>query len=84
MSTITASGFEKRIAEYALEHDVPLRRRQVQRMSIQVIRRIERMTDLDRERLVMHSDPVPCEALHHILGRTPCRRCGKPPAKELS
>lgn len=78
-TTITASGFEKRIAEYALDHDVPLRRRQVQRMAIQVVRRIERMTDIDRERLVMHSDIVPCEALHHILGSTTCRRCGRSP-----
>ncbi|MGJ9405294.1 hypothetical protein ACHABQ_03080 [Nesterenkonia aurantiaca] len=77
--TITASGYEKRIAEFVWEHGVVMRRRAIQRMSIQIVRRIERMSDTDRERLVMHSDPVPCEALHHILGSTPCKRCGQAP-----
>lgn len=81
MSTITASGFEKRISEYAFDHGVEMPRRLVQRISIQIVRRLERMSDLDRERLVMHSDPVPCEALHHILGSTTCRQCGKTPRR---
>ena len=79
-TTINVTGFERRIAEYAYDHGIELKRGKVQRLANRVRCRIERMTDLDRERLVMHSDPVPCEALHHILGRTPCKRCGRLPA----
>lgn len=79
MSEITTTGFEKRIAEYALDHGIDIRRGKVQRLAHRIKGRLERMTDLDKERLVMHSDPVPCEAMHHILGSTPCRRCGRLP-----
>ena len=75
MPTITASAVEKQIAAYAFEHGVELRRRQIQRMAIQRVRRIERMTDAERERLIMHRDPVPCEALHHLIS-SECRTCG--------
>lgn len=77
MSGITTTGFKNRILDYAADHDIAFPDSKARRMANEIKRRLERMSDLDRERLVMHSDPVPCEALHHILGSTPCRRCGK-------
>ena len=79
MSTITTTGFKNRILDYTTEHGIVFPESKARRMANEIKRRIERMTDLDRARLVMHSDPVPCEVLHHILGSTPCRRCGQQP-----
>lgn len=83
MSTINVTGFERRILDFAFDHGIEIRRGKVQRLANRLKCRLERMADLDKERLVMHPDPVPCEALHHILGRTPCKRCGQAP-KELT
>lgn len=81
MSTVTATGFKHRILEFAAEHELHhIDDSKARRMANGLKRRIERMTDLDRERLVMHKDPVPCEVLHHMLGNTACRRCGREPA----
>lgn len=83
MSTITTTGFKNKILDYTAEHGIRFPEAKARRMGNEIKRRIERMSDLERERLVMHSDPVPCEALHHILGKTPCLRCGEAP-KELT
>ncbi|PRZ15182.1 hypothetical protein [Nesterenkonia sandarakina] len=79
MSTITRTGFEKAALGTAHSMGIMISRSQQKRVGRECVRRISRMTDLEKERLVMHSDPVPCEALHHLLGTTPCQRCGQAP-----
>lgn len=83
MSTITRTGFENAALTTATSMGIRISRSQQKRVGRECVRRIERMTDTERERLVMHSDPVPCEALHHLLGSTPCKVCGQAP-KELT
>lgn len=77
MSTISITGFENRIAEYALDHGIDIKKGKRQRLANRLRCRLERMTDLDRERLVMHSDPVVTEVLHHMFGTATCRQCGQ-------
>lgn len=79
MSTLTTTGFKNTILQYTADHGIAFPESKARRMGNEIKRRFERMSDLDRERLIMHSDPVPCEVLHHILGSTPCRRCGRSP-----
>lgn len=83
MSTTTITSIENEISQFVTDHGLDIRRGKVQRLAHRLKCRQERMADLNKERLVMHSDPVPCEALHHILGNTPCLRCGQAP-KELT
>lgn len=83
MPTLTITSIENEITQFVSDHGLDIRRGKVQRLANRLKCRQERMADLNKERLVMHSDVVPCEALHHILGTTPCRRCGQAP-RELT
>ena len=82
MPTITRTGFERAALHTAYDMGIYISRSQQKRIGRECARRLERMTDLDKERLLVHSDPVPCEVLHHMLGSSVCRRCGMDPTLE--
>ena len=70
MPTLTITSIENEITQFVSDHGLDIRRGKVQRLA-------------NRLKCRQHSDVVPCEALHHILGTTPCRRCGQAP-RELT
>lgn len=63
---MTVSGYEKRIAEYALEHGHAISRSKVQRLALRIWKRGERMHDETLERIFAHADPTPKEAFRNI------------------
>lgn len=77
--TITRTGFENAALSKAFDLGILISRSQQKRIGRECARRLERMSDEDRARLLNHSDPVPCEAFHHLLGSTICRQCGMDP-----
>ena len=66
MPIYTATGYEKRITEYASTHGHELSRSKAQRLAMKLCKRQARMTDLDLERILTHSDPTPKEAFRNI------------------
>lgn len=79
MPETTLTACEKQVLESAESAGVEISRSQQKRIARERFRQMQRRADVSKERLVMHSDPTPCEALHHLLGRSPCRRCGHMP-----
>lgn len=63
---MSTTGYEKRITTYAAEHGHQISRSKAQRMAHQLCKRQARMTDLDLERILTHSDPTPREAIRNI------------------
>jgi hypothetical protein len=63
---ISTTGYEKRIREYADTHGHDIGRSKVQRLALRLCKRQARMTDLDLERIFVHSDPTPKEAFRNI------------------
>jgi len=62
----TATGYEKRITEYAAAHGHEIGRSKAQRLALKLCKRQARMTDLDLERIFCHNDPTPREAFRNI------------------
>lgn len=63
---MTATGYEKRITEYATTHGHEIGRGKVQRLALRLCKRQVRMSDLELERILTHSDPTPKEAFRNI------------------
>lgn len=63
---ITTTGYEKRIREYADTHGHDIGKGKVQRLALRLCKRQTRMTDLDLERILSHSDPTPRDAIRNI------------------
>ena len=63
---MTATGYEKRITEYAAANGHEIGRSKAQRLAIKLCKRQARMTDLDLERIFAHSDPTPKLAFRNI------------------
>lgn len=63
---ITTTGYEKRIREYADTHGHDIGKGKVQRLALRLCKRQARMTDLDLERILTHSDPTPRDAIRNI------------------
>ena len=62
----TTTGYEKRITEYAATHGHELSRSKAQRLAMKLCKRQAKMTDLDLERILTHSDPTPKQAIRNI------------------
>jgi len=63
---MTTTAYEKRITTYAAEHGHDISRSKAQRLALKLCKRQARMLDCDLERIFMHSDPVPKEAIRNI------------------
>lgn len=63
---MTTTGYEKRIREYAEAHGHEIGRSKAQRLASRLCKRQARMTDLDLERILTHSDPTPKQAIRNI------------------
>jgi len=63
---MTTTGYEKCITEYASTHGHEISRSKVQRLALRLCKRQARMTDLDLERILTHSDPTPRDAIRNI------------------
>ncbi|AJT42392.1 hypothetical protein [Psychromicrobium lacuslunae] len=62
----TATGYERRLLEYAAEHFLVLGRSKARRLAIKLCKRQARMMDLDLERIFAHADPTPQQAFRNI------------------
>lgn len=78
MSTFTATGYRDRILTYAADHGYSVGKSKAMRMAVGLAKRQARMTDLDLENLLAHSDPTPRQAIRNIAdtGGEPARRLG--------
>ncbi|MFH5879795.1 hypothetical protein [Arthrobacter sp. NA-172] len=63
---MTTTGYEKRILEYAEVHGHEVGRSKAQRLASKLCKRQARMTDLDLERILTHSDPTPRQAFRNM------------------
>lgn len=62
----TITGYENRIHGYAALHMIPVSRRMTKRLAYELHKRGARMRDTDLERVFMHADPTPREAIRNI------------------
>ena len=62
----TATMIRDHILEYAAEHGHTIGKSKATRLAIGLHKRQARMTDLELERIFMHSDPTPREAIRNI------------------
>lgn len=63
---MTTTGYEKRITEYAAANGHEIGRSKAQRLALKLCKRQARMTDLELERILTHSDPTPKQAFRNI------------------
>ncbi|WP_019148825.1 hypothetical protein [Timonella senegalensis] len=66
MSTMTLTGYENRVNEYALATGRPIKASAVKAIAKKLHARQARMSDLDLERVFMHSDATPPQAFKNI------------------
>jgi hypothetical protein len=66
MSEITATGYRDRILGYAAEHGHEVGTSKAMRLAVKLCKRQARMTDLELERILTHSDPTPRDAIRNI------------------
>lgn len=64
--SMSTTGYEKRIREYAAAHGHEIGRSKAQRLASRLCKRQARMTDLDLERILTHYDPTPKQAIRNI------------------
>lgn len=69
MSEFTASGYRDRILGYAAANGHKVGTSKAMRLAVKLCKRQARMTDLDIERILTHSDPTPKQALRNIEQR---------------
>lgn len=62
----TITGYENRIREYTTERLIPIGRGRVKTLAHRLAKRQARMLDEDLERILMHADPTPLEAIRNI------------------
>lgn len=63
---MSTTGYEKRITEYAAANGHEIGRSKAQRLALKLCKRQARMTDLELERILTHSDPTPKQAFRNI------------------
>lgn len=66
MSNFTATGYRDRILSYATDHGHEIGTSKAMRLAVKLCKRQARMTDLDLERILTHSDPTPKQAIRNI------------------
>lgn len=66
MPEFTLTGYENRIKSYAAEHAITVTKGKVKTLAFSLCKRQARMTDLDLERILTHSDPTPRDAIRNI------------------
>jgi hypothetical protein len=66
MSFFTATGYRDRILTYAAEHGHQVGPSKAMRLAVKLCKRQVRMTDLELERILTHSDPTPTQAFRNI------------------
>jgi hypothetical protein len=74
MSEITATGYRDRILGYAAEHGHEVGTSKAMRLAVKLCKRQARMTDLDLERILTHSDPTPRDAIRNIEREVQCKQ----------
>lgn len=62
----TQTAYEKRITEYTQANLIRITRSKAQRLAMKLHKRQARMWDEDLERIFMHSDPTPKQAIRNI------------------
>lgn len=66
MSEFTATGYRDRILGYAADNGHEIGTSKAMRLAVKLCKRQVRMTDLEIERILTHSDPTPREAFKNI------------------
>lgn len=66
MSEATLTGYKRRIRNYATEHHYEVSDSKISRLALKLAKRQARMLDEDLERILMHADPTPAEAIRNI------------------
>jgi len=66
MSEISATGYRDRILGYAADHGHEIGTSKAMRLAVKLCKRQARMTDLDLERIFVHSDPTPKQAFRNM------------------
>lgn len=66
MSEFTATGYRDRILGYAADNGHEIGTSKAMRLAVKLCKRQVRMTDLELERILTHSDPTPREAFKSI------------------
>jgi uncharacterized protein YpiB (UPF0302 family) len=74
MPTITS--YENQIKKFRARRGIDISRGQVKTVAYAFYKRMARMTDLDLERIFMHTDVTAHEAIHHAEGSGYCSYCG--------
>jgi len=66
MSEFTATGYRDRILGYAADNGHEIGTSKAMRLAVKLCKRQVRMTDLELERILTHSDPTPKQAFRNI------------------
>lgn len=66
MSEFTATGYRDRILGYAADNGHEIGTSKAMRLAVKLCKRQARMTDLELERILTHSDPTPRDAIRNI------------------
>ena len=66
MSNFTATGYRDRILTYAAENGHDVGTSKAMRLAVKLCKRQAKMTDLELERILTHSDPTPKQAFRNI------------------
>ena len=66
MSEISATGYRDRILTYAADHGHEIGTSKAMRLAVKLCKRQARMTDLELERIFVHSDPTPKQAFRNM------------------
>lgn len=65
-SPATLTGYRRRITEYVEAHSINKTGSAISRMALKLHKRRARMRDTDLERIFMHADPTPEQAIKNL------------------
>lgn len=65
-ATLSLTGFENRLAEAAAEHGISWGRSKIRRFAHRLCKEQAVFWDEDFERIFMHADPTPAQAIKNI------------------
>ena len=66
MSEFIATAYRDRILGYAADHGHEVGTSKAMRLAVKLCKRQARMTDLELERILTHSDPTPRDAFKNL------------------
>lgn len=66
MPEFNLTGYENRIKSFTAERSIPIGKGQIKTLAFSLCKRQARMTDLDLERILTHSDPTPKQAFKNM------------------